>query len=76
MAPVTSQKQPKHDGIVNENAKKPQHDESSEECEYCGGTDGEHHMVRQMGYVWPGEPHMADIDEVQCPNDIADPDEE
>ncbi len=35
-----------------------------EVCETCGG-DG---VVSQMGYVYAGEPHMADIDEAPCPD--------
>lgn len=35
-----------------------------EVCELCGGEG----VVSQMGYVYAGEPHMADIDEAPCPD--------
>lgn len=35
-----------------------------EECEYCEG-EGEG-VVSCMEYVYPGEPHMADIGSEQC----------
>lgn len=34
------------------------------ECETCLGTG----TVDQMGYVYPGEPHMAPIDTGRCPD--------
>jgi len=33
-------------------------------CDTCEDT-GE---VRVMGYVYPGEPHMADVDTAPCPD--------
>lgn len=39
--------------------------ENEEEvCATCGGTG----KVSAMGRVYPGEPHMADIDEEPCPD--------
>lgn len=35
-----------------------------EVCKTCGGD----RVVRAMGQVYPGEPHMADIDEEPCPD--------
>lgn len=43
-----------------------------EVCETCGGT-GE---VSVMGYVYPGEPHMADIDTKPCPDCRASADDD
>jgi len=39
-------------------------EEQDDVCQTCGGT-GE---VSAMGYVYPGEPHMADIDTAPCPD--------
>ena len=41
---------------------------STKECEFCGGTNGEHHDIVTMEYVYPGEPHMAPIGTRDCPN--------
>lgn len=46
------------------------HEEYLEECEFCGGANGEHHDITTMEYVYPGEPHMAPIGTQRCPNSI------
>lgn len=45
-------------------------EEEQEECEYCGGINGEHHDISTMEAVYPGEPHMADIGSRPCPNSL------
>lgn len=39
-----------------------------EVCDECGGVDGEHEDVQTMERVYPGEPHMAPIGTMACPN--------
>ena len=39
-----------------------------EECEFCGGKNGEHGDISTMERVYPGEPHMADVGSRPCPN--------
>jgi hypothetical protein len=54
--------------IVNKKpTKTPMHTEEKEECEFCGGIDGEHEDITTMEQVWPGEPHMAPIGTQPCP---------
>jgi len=44
--------------------KKEKEEQEQDVCQTCGGT-GE---VSVPGYVYPGEPHMADIDTAPCPD--------
>lgn len=56
----------KHCGIKVDTDFDAEHEDecgAEEVCEHCGG-EGE---VSAMGQVYPGEPHMADIETEPCP---------
>lgn len=52
------------DALINNHPYMHNNDPWVEECEYCEG-EGEG-VVSCMEYVYPGEPHMADIGSEQC----------
>lgn len=39
-----------------------------EQCEHCGGLDGEHEDITTMETVYAGEPHTAPIGSQPCPD--------
>lgn len=51
-------------------------EEEVDECEYCGGKDGEHEDITTMETVYAGEPHMAPIGSQTCPNALPDDEHE
>ena len=50
--------------------------ENQDECEYCGGKNGEHEDIATMESVYPGEAHTAPVGLQRCPNSLIDDEEE
>lgn len=47
-------------------------EEDVEECEFCGGLNGEHEDISTMEQVYAGEPHYAPIGSQRCPATLDD----